>query len=129
VPAEPSSAGQARGGGRLKAHAQVPKPIPVDILVRATGPLRQNSVIEHFVNDVASHYDVSDHLQAPGVITDVLRVGIKRSAINLPRSEFEIYTFSTKHDLSESAIDELLTIVSNVSYILALLDTYNILTY
>jgi hypothetical protein len=112
-PAEPALSGQ--GGGRSKARAQVPKPFPVDILIRATGPLRQNSDIEHFVNDVASHYDVSDHVQAPGVITDVLRIGMKRSAVNLSRSEFEIYTFGTKHDLPESAVDELLAIVSNVS--------------
>ena len=69
-------------------------------------------------NDVASHYDVSDHAQAPGVRTELLGAGIsgmKRSAINLSRSEFEIFTFGTKYDLSESAIDELLEIVSNVS--------------
>ena len=54
------------GSGRSKARAQVPKPIPVDILLHATGPFRQNTLIENFVNDVASHYDVSDHAQAPG---------------------------------------------------------------
>ena len=39
---------------------------------------------------------------------------MKRSAINLSRSEIKIYTFGTKHDLSEFAADELLEIVSNV---------------
>ena len=113
IPDAPAPDGH--GSGRSKARAQVPKPIPVDILLRATGPFRQNTDIENFVNDVASHYDVSDHAQAPGVRTEVLRAGMKRSAINLSRSEFEIFTFGTKYDLSESAIDELLEIVSNVS--------------
>ena len=39
---------------------------------------------------------------------------MKRSAINLSRSEFEIFTLGTKYDLSESAIDQLVEIVSNV---------------
>ena len=71
VRTEPAPNGH--GSGRSKARAQVPKPIPVDILLRATGPFRQNTDIENFVNDVASHYDVSDHAQAPGVRTEVLR--------------------------------------------------------
>ena len=78
------------------------------------------------VNDVASHCSVVDHAQSPGVVADVLRVGMERSAIKLSRSEFEIYTFSTKHDQSESAADELL-VVSHVSSTLALLDTCNVL--
>ena len=100
--------------GRAKAVAKVPKPIPVDILLRASCPLRQNSDIEQFVNNVASHYDVSDDVQAPGVPVDDLRVGMKRAAMNISRSEFEIFTFGTKYDLPEAAIDELLEIVSNV---------------
>lgn len=69
--------------GRAKAVAKVPKPIPVDILLRASCPLRQNSDIEQFVNNVASHYDVSDDVQAPGVPVDDVRVGMKRAAMNI----------------------------------------------
>ena len=67
---EPASAGH--GAGRSKARAQVPTPIPVDILLHAKGPFRQNTDIENSVNDVASNYNVSDHAQAPGLITDVI---------------------------------------------------------
>ena len=71
--------------------------------------MRQNTGIENFVNNIASHYDVSRYVQAPGVIIDALLVGMKCSAINPSRSEFEIFTFtlsfSTKHDLSESGVD------------------------
>ena len=80
VRTEPAPDGHWHGSGRSKARAQVPRPIPVDILLRATGPFRQNTDIENFVNDVASHYDVSDNAQAPGVRTEVLRAGMKRSA-------------------------------------------------
>ena len=60
-------------------------------------------------------------------MTDVLLAGMKRSAINLSRSEFGIYTFGTKHGLSESAIDELLEIVSNVSAALAFFGTWHVI--
>ena len=40
---------------------------------------------------------------------------MQRSAINLSRSEFEFFTFGTKYGLSETAIDKILEIVSNVS--------------
>jgi hypothetical protein len=80
-------------------------------LLRAFGPLRQNSDIEQFVNNVASHYDVSDNVQAPGVPVEDVRVGMKRAAMSISRSEFEIFTFGTKYYLPETAIDELLEIV------------------
>ena len=62
-------------------------------------------------------------------MTDVLRAGMKRSAINLSKSEFEIrvYSFGTKHDLSESVIDELLESVSNVSAALAFFGTWRVM--
>ena len=39
---------------------------------------------------------------------------MKRAAADISRSKFEVYNFATKHDLSETAIDELLQMLSNV---------------
>ncbi len=67
------------------------------------------------VEDVGSHYAVSDEEQPDGILSDGFRVGMERAAAAIPRSEFEIYSFSSKHDLSEAATDELLELVSNAS--------------
>ena len=115
------------GSGPSKAHAQVPKPIPVDIPLPATGPFRQNTDIENFINDVASHYDVSDHAQAPGFRRELLLAGMKRSAINLSRSEFEVFTFGTKYDLSESAIEETFGYCIECECCLAFFGTWNVI--
>ena len=53
--------------------------------------------------------------QAPGVESDGYRVGLKRKVADISRSQYEVYSFSTKHDLSEAAVDELLGMLSNVS--------------
>jgi len=51
----------------------------------------------------------------PGAIeSDELQVGMKRAAADISRSKFEVYNFATKHDLSETAIDELLQMLSTV---------------
>jgi hypothetical protein len=49
---------------------------------------------------------VSAKKPADGDLSDVLRVGMKRAAAAIPRSEFEIHSCSTKHNLSEAATDE-----------------------
>ena len=41
------------------------------------------------VNDVASHCSVVDHAQSPGVVADVLRVGMERSAFKMSTAGFE----------------------------------------
>jgi hypothetical protein len=48
-------------------------------------------------------------------MTDELRVGMKRAAAQISRSQYEIYSFATRHELSEAATDELLLLVGNVS--------------
>jgi hypothetical protein len=67
------------------------------------------------IEDVRSHYAVSDKEQPEGILSDEYRVGMKRAAAAIPRSLFEMYSFSSRHDLSEAATDELLGLVSNVS--------------
>ena len=39
---------------------------------------------------------------------------MKRAAVDISRSKFEVYNFATKHDLSEAAGDGLLQMLSNV---------------
>jgi len=40
---------------------------------------------------------------------------MKRAAAQISRSQYEIYSFATRHELSEAATDELLLLVGNVS--------------
>ena len=56
--------------------------------------------------------------QPDAMVSDDLRVGMKRAAADISRSKFEVYNFATRHDLSEAAIDELLQMLSNVGNIL-----------
>ena len=56
---------------------------------------------------------VPDGDQAPGVDSDGSRVGLKRKAAGISRSMYEVYSFSTKTNLSEA--NELLGMLSNVS--------------
>ncbi len=39
---------------------------------------------------------------------------MKRAAVDISRSKFEVYNLATKYDLSEAAVDELLLILRNV---------------
>ena len=43
---------------------------------------------------------------------------MKRAAADISRSKFEVYNFSTRHNLYEAAIDGLLQMLSNVGNIL-----------
>ena len=41
---------------------------------------------------------------------------LKCKADSTSRSQYEVYSFVTKHNLSEAAVDELLEMLSNVSF-------------
>jgi hypothetical protein len=43
---------------------------------------------------------------------------MQQAAAKIIRSQDKIYSFSTRHDLSEAATDELLQIVGNVSTVM-----------
>ena len=102
--------------GRQKASAEARTISPPAVLARITGPLSRS--VAEFVKDVASHYAISDGEQAPGISDGQHRAGMKRAAKDIARSQYEVYSFSTKHDLSEAATDELLELASNVSVVL-----------
>ena len=46
--------------------------------------------------------------------SDGYREGLKHKADAITRTQYEVYSFSTKHNLSEAAGDELLEMLSNV---------------
>ncbi len=52
--------------------------------------------------------------QPDGILSDELGVGTKRAAAAISRSEYEVYSSATRHNLSEAATDELIQLVSNV---------------
>ena len=98
--------------GRQKAVAAVSNVHPPDILAEITCALKKSNL--RVIEDVRSHYAVSAGEQPDGILSDELRVGTKRAAAAISRSEYEIYSFATRHDLSEAATDELIQLVSNV---------------
>ena len=59
-------------------------------------------------------YVVPDGDQAPGGESDGYRLGLKRKFAAISRSQYEVYSFATKHNLSEAAVDELLGMLNNV---------------
>ena len=99
--------------GRQKAMASVNRVHPPEMIAKLSSGFKKATM--KIIEDVRSHYAVSDKEQPEGIVSDEYRVGMKRAAAAIPRSSFEIYSFSSRHDLSEAATDELLELVSNVS--------------
>ena len=74
-----------------------------------------SQAIADVIRDVRSHYDVPDGDQEVGVEdTGGYRASLKRKAADISRTQYEVYSFSTKNNLSEAAVDELLEMLSNV---------------
>ncbi len=97
---------------RQKGRAAVMQVNPPEMIAKLIAGLKKSTL--RIVEDVRSHYAVSAEEQPDGILSDELRVGMKRAAAAIPRSEFEIYSFSTRHNLSKAATDELLQLVNNV---------------
>ena len=99
--------------GRQKSTAGLKSLDPGAVLARLSVPITQQTaeIIEH----MRGHYAVPDGEQNPGVESGEYRTRLKRKADNLSRSQYEVYSFSTKHNLSEAAVDQLLEMLSNVS--------------
>jgi hypothetical protein len=98
--------------GRQKSAAAVQSFRPSAFLARISAPLTHETV--DIIKDVRGHYAVPDGDQVPGVESDGYREGLKRKADAITRTQYEVYSFSTKHNLSEAAVDELLEMLSNV---------------
>ena len=98
--------------GRQKAVAVVSNVHPPDMIAKLICALKKSNL--RVIEDVRSHYAVSAGEQPEGIVSDELRVGTKRAAAAISRSQFEIYSFASRHDLLEAATDELIQLVSNV---------------
>jgi hypothetical protein len=68
-----------------------------------------------FISDIHGHFAVPAGEKAPGVESAEYRNRLKHRAADISRSQYEVYSFSTKHNLSKAATDELLEMLSNVS--------------
>ena len=112
LPTPPSSLPPVTG--RMKASAAVTSINPAHVLARVSGQPPESS--EDFIDDIASYYVVPDGEQAEGIELDQFRAGLKRKAAGISRSQYEVYSFSTKYNLTEKATDELLQMLSNVSF-------------
>ena len=69
------------------------------------------------ISDVRGHYDVPDGDQAAGVEdTGWYRAGLKCKAADISRTQYVVYfkLFSTKHNLSEAAVDRSSLLSSSV---------------
>ena len=73
---------------------------PPDMIAKLICALKKSNL--RVIEDVRSHYAVSAGEQPEGIVSDELRVGRKRAAAAISRSQFEISTFATRHDLSEA---------------------------
>ena len=111
-PPEPESHPDQGEGSRLRAAAAVPTVDPSALLAKISGSLTQKT--SDIIRDVRSHYAVPDGDQAPGLVCDGYRVELKRKVADISRSQYEVYSYVTKHNLSEAAVDELLEMLSNV---------------
>ena len=57
------------------------------------------------IEDLRGHYVVPGGDQDPGVESEEYRTRLKRKADSIPRSQYEVYAFATKHNLSEAAVE------------------------
>lgn len=100
------------GQGRVKARASMRPISPGHVLARLSDPL--SHAVQELIDNLGSHYNIAEGSQTPGVPCSSSRVGMKRRAESITRSQYEVYSFSTKYDLPEAAVDELLRMLSNV---------------
>jgi hypothetical protein len=113
-PDQPNLPVDEQPGGRQKANAGFKQLLhPPELISKLCGPLKKSNV--RIVENVRGHFDVPLGTPPIGIETDELRVGMKRAAAQISRSQYEIYSFATRHELSEAATDELLLLVGNVS--------------
>ena len=103
--------------GRQKASAQLEPIHPPTVIAKLYSSAFKKSN-RRILENVRGNYAVLPGTQPEAMVSDDLRVGMKRAAADISRSKFEVYNFSTRHDLSEAATDELLQMLSNVGNIL-----------
>ena len=104
--AAPESPPEPDEYGSRRAAAEVRTMHPPAFLARISAPITQKT--SAIISDVRGLYFVPDGDQAPGVESDGYRVGLKHKVADISRSQYEFYSFATRHNLSEASVDELL---------------------
>ena len=104
-PVESPATSPQQDTGRSKAVAGVTAFHLHLALSRISG--RVSTAMSRFVQDMPIHFEVPDGQTSLGVYSDRLRAGMKRRAQHLSRSQHKIYSFLTKCNLPEAAVDEL----------------------
>jgi len=99
---------------RQKSTAAVKLLHPGAVLARLSVPITQMTA--EIIEDLRGHYVVPGGDQDPGVESEEYRTRLKRKADSISWSQYEVYAFATKHNLSEAAVDELLEMLSNVGF-------------
>ena len=99
--------------GRQKASAQLEPIHPPTVIAKLCSSAFKKST-RRILENVRGNYAVPPGTHPEAIISDDLRVGMKRAAEGISRSKFEAYNFATRYDLSEAATDELLQMLSNV---------------
>lgn len=98
---------------RQKARAQA-RPVNLnDVMARIAGPLSEST--SKFVENLEDYFVIPEGSMEEGHSTEEYQAELRTAANHISRSQYEIYSFATRHDLSEAAIDELTALVSNVS--------------
>ena len=83
---------------------------------RGSSPFKKST--RRILENVRGNYVVLPGIQPEAMVSDDLRVEMKRAAADISRSKFEVYNFATRHGLSDAAFDELLQMLSNVGNIM-----------
>ena len=98
---------------RQKARAQA-RPVNLNhVMALIAGPLSEST--SKFVENLEDYFVIPEGSMEEGHSTEEYQAELRTAANHISRSQYEIYSFATRHDLSEAAIDELTALVSNVS--------------
>ena len=98
---------------RQKARAQA-RPVNLnDVMARIAGPLSEST--SKFVENLEDYFVIPEGSMEDGHSTEEYQAQLRTAANDISRSQYEIYSFATRHDPSEAAINKLTALVSNVS--------------
>jgi hypothetical protein len=102
--------------GRQKARAAASKLYPPETLAKLCTGLKKANI--EIVESIWNHYAVPPGTQPDRLYSDDFKLleGMIQAGSKFSRSQFQIYTYSTRHYPSEVATDELLQMLTNVSH-------------
>ncbi len=113
----PEIENQEHQSGRQKPSALLEPFHPPTVIAKLcssheSSAFRRNT--RRISDDVRGNYAVPPGAHPEAIESYELCLGMKRAAVDISRSKFEVYNFATKHGFSDAAVDELLQMLSNV---------------